>query len=121
MEHYKEGGDNVVLTIVLCLTLIVIHYSIDILKYPCLFFLSPLFCLWLSDRILFNNFFSWIGTISLEMYLIHMKLIPLFVRHGFLGIYWLVFALFLTIIFSYALHFTIEQFRVYIEKFRIRN
>lgn len=103
------GGQLLVLFTLL--TLLVIHYDISYFKYPLLFFLAPLFCLWISNYVFLERFISHVGIVSLEMYLIHMKLMPLSVEHRYIGFIWVLLVLVVTFILSLMLHYVIDVMR----------
>ncbi len=82
-------------------------FHIDVLVYPLAFFWGIFACLFFSCHYFHNRVgrcISYLGTISLEMYLIHMILMPYFARKAYIGVMPCIAIFILTIMFSELIH-----------------
>ena len=93
---------------------LVFYENADVLLYPLFFFIAPIIISQLS-MINYNQIISKItrtfGNLSLEIYLIHMLIIPLLVYHSINGVLGIILVLILSFIIAYILHNLTEVFK----------
>ena len=101
-------GMFMVLCWVLCL---IVKYHIDVLLYPlyALFALTICAVLTCFFEKWGGKLFYYLGTISLELYLVHMKLMPMFVNHSYQGWLFLLIVFVISCIISYAIHWGMQK------------
>ena len=107
MRINNRGGYICLVIVLLCIPTL-FNLDLEYLLYPLYFVLTPLLISFLSIHSIMQikPFMNKIGELSLEIYLIHMLVIPLLVSHSIIGILGIILTIISTFPIAFILHKT---------------